>query len=74
MFRHEYNALVAPVEPNLSDSLEKTLRYAFELDEEEKASIRSNTRACLRKHYSLSAMWDGYSELLCFEPNQAPKK
>lgn len=64
MFHSNYNALVAPIEPNLSKSLEHTLDYALCLDEDIRMSIRHHAKEYLTMHYSLSAMREGYHNLI----------
>lgn len=64
MFYPDYNALVAPIEPNLSESLERTLNSAFSLDEDTRASIIHHAKELLQMRYSLTAMREGYRKLL----------
>ena len=64
MFRHGYNALVAQINPNLSESLEQTLRAAISLDKDVRASICRNAKRVLQMCYSLSGMREGYRKLL----------
>lgn len=68
MFRHEYNALVAPIKPNLPENLEQTLKDALGLDENIRASICHRAKEFLQTHYSLSRMRAGYRSLLDDEP------
>lgn len=69
MFRHEYNALVAQIEPRLSESLEQTLKFALRLDENIRASICHNAKMVLQMRYSISDMRDGYRKILNNESN-----
>ena len=68
MFRHEYNALVASIKPNLPESLEQTLKAALSLDADIRASICHRAKDFLQTHYSLSRMRAGYRSLLDDEP------
>ena len=64
MFRHEFNALIAKIKPNLSKNLEKTLRLALCLDKDVQTSICCNAKNVLQKRYSISRMKEGYRKFL----------
>lgn len=64
MFRHEYNALVAPIRPSLSESLEHILSSALTLNKDMRATICHNAKEFLQMRYSLSGMRERYHQLL----------
>jgi glycosyltransferase involved in cell wall biosynthesis len=64
MFRHGYNALVAPIKSNLPENLEQTLKDALGLDENVRASICHRAKTFLQTHCSLSSMREGYHKLI----------
>ena len=64
MFRHEFNALIAKIKPNLSKNLEKTLRLALCLDKDVQTSICCNAKNVLQKRYSISRMKEAYRKFL----------
>lgn len=68
MFRHEYNALIAPIKPEFSENLEQTLKSALSLDKEARASICYNATRVLQTRFSTSCMREGYRILLENDP------
>lgn len=68
MFRADYNAIVAKIEPNLSENFEKALESALQLDETKRKQICRNAQDCVQRQYSLAAMRERYRKLLTNEP------
>lgn len=64
MFQHMYNALIAQIKPNLSESLERVLYYAINLEKEQSLQIRKNALKIVEKKYSISVMRNGYRKLI----------
>lgn len=64
MFHHKDNALVAPIKPKLSESLEQILESALSLDKNVQRSICYRAKSDLQKRYSISRMREGYRKLL----------
>ena len=64
MFRHKFNALVTHIGSNLRENLEQTLNSALLIDENRRTLLNHNAKKCLQKHYSMTAMREGYLKLL----------